>query len=82
MPQVLRDGISPSARAITPHNSTNFPEGPAAGGLYVGGAGTLTVDINGVTVAFGTVNAGTHIRVAATRVNSTGTTATLIVAAF
>ena len=50
-------------------------------GLYVGGAGNITViDMDGNSVLFTAVPAGTILPIRAARVMSTGTTATAIVA--
>jgi hypothetical protein len=67
------------AVAITPHDSTNFTEGACAA-IYVGGAGNITAIVSGAAVLFTAVPVGTVLRVRATRVNSTATTATAMVA--
>ncbi len=47
--------------------------------LYVGGAGHVTlVGLDGNTVLFSSVPAGTQLNVGFTRVNATGTAATLM----
>lgn len=67
--------------AITPHDSTNFTRGPCTA-IYVGGAGIVqAVDWNDAVVAF-TVVAGQTLNIVAKRVNSTSTTATLLVALY
>lgn len=73
------------AAAVTPSNTTDIPS--VTGGtnngcvLYVGGYGDLTVDtVGGDTVTFVGVNGGTFFPVQVTRVYSTGTSATGIVA--
>lgn len=78
----LRSGVASGARVITPSNATNFPEGKASGGLYIGGAGNVSVETSSGTCVFTAVAAGTRLPIAATRVNATGTTATPIVALF
>lgn len=66
--------------AVTPHDSTVMP---LCRGLYIGGAGAVTVLNNeGVAVTFAAVPVGTTLQIATTRVNSTGTTATNIVALY
>lgn len=70
------------AEAVTPHDSTGFTNGTARG-LYVGGAGNVTLlTAAGTTVVFSSVPAGTVLPVSCKRVNSTGTTATLMTAIF
>ena len=68
-----------NAAAVTPDSGVVLPAPAAA--LYVGGAGSVTVITpNGQVATFANVPAGTTLRVRATRVMSTGTTATQIVA--
>ena len=63
---------------VTPNDSTDLTN-PATRGLWVGGAGTVKIDaVGGGTVTFTAVAAGTWLKVAAKRVYSTGTSATLI----
>lgn len=64
--------------AITPSDSTSFSFGYTRG-IYVGGAGNLSVEMANGTVVFYSVNAGTVLPLRVTRVNSTGTTATNLV---
>jgi len=72
-------GIAVDSFEVTPHNSTSYVQGEARY-LYVGGAGVVKlVKIDGVEVSY-TVPAGAYILCASIRVNSTGTTATGIVA--
>lgn len=73
------------AAAVTPSNTTDIPSitGGTNNGcvLYIGGYGDLTVDtVGGDTVTFVGVNGGTFFPVQVTRVYSTGTSATGIVA--
>lgn len=87
------DNLSPvvMAQAVTPSDSTDLQY--TTRGLYVGGAGNVTVDmygplnpngpdrsLNPVTVTFTGVTAGSILPIACRRVRSTGTTATGIVA--
>jgi hypothetical protein len=64
------------ADAITPSDSAN--QGPFRA-LYVGGAGDVTlVTLGGNARLFSAVPAGTQLMVGCSRVNATGTTATLM----
>lgn len=68
-------------KSVTPHDSTNLPGAPI--GFYVGGAGNVAlVGADDVAVTFTAVPAGTILPCGAKRVNSTNTTATLIVALY
>lgn len=63
--------------AVTPNDTTVIPH---TAGLYVGGAGNLTViGPNGATVVFEAVAAGTVLEIEVITVKATGTTATFIV---
>lgn len=67
-------------RAVTPSDTVNIQGGPARR-LYIGGAGDVTaINENGTAVLFKAVPVGTQLNISAVRVNSTGTTATYIVA--
>ena len=67
------------AASVTPSDSTDLTNVTRA--LYVGGAGALVIITQGGdTVTFAAVPAGTTIPVCASRVKSTGTAATSIVA--
>ena len=67
------------AAAVTPSDSVDLTNAAAA--LWVGGAGNVNVDtVDGATVLFSGVAAGTLLPVRVKRVRSTSTTATLIVA--
>ena len=73
------DGPARNAAAVTPNDSTDLPN--AARGLFVGGAGNLSVIMaGGQTVTLTGVAAGQVYPSYVTRVRSTGTTATNIVA--
>lgn len=62
---------------ITPHDSTNLPAG--CRGIYVGGAGNVVlVGDDGVAKTFTAVPVGTFMPCGPIRVNSTNTTATLL----
>lgn len=70
-------GPALGSRAITPSNSVALPGGPARA-LYVTATGDVSfLDMEGNTVALTAVPAFTTIPIAAVRVNSTGTTATV-----
>lgn len=65
------------AFAITPSNTVDLTR--AARSLYVGGAGDVAlITLDGTTITFSGLSAGTVLPVGATRVLATGTTATLI----
>lgn len=69
-------GIPSSAFTITPSDTTKI----SAAGLFIGGAGTVTVEPEaqpGTTVQF-TAPAGGEIKLRVTKVMATGTSATLI----
>ena len=68
------------ARTIVTSNSTNIAP---TRGLYVGTAGDVTVDMAyGTTVAFVSVQAGTILPIQVTRIYSTGTSASNMVALY
>lgn len=69
------------AIAVTPSDATSFTSG-ACKGIYVGGAGNITAIVGGVAVLFTAVPVGAILPIAATRVNSTATTATAMVALY
>lgn len=65
----------------TPSNSVDMSAMCRA--IWVGGSGNLTaVMSNGDAVLFSGILAGTLLPIRATRVNSTGTTATLLIALY
>lgn len=65
------------AFVVVPSNTANLTD--SARSLWVGGAGTLKVDmLNGNTVTFSGILAGTLLPIQVKRVYSTGTSATLI----
>lgn len=69
------------AAAVAPSDTNDLAA--VTRGLYVGGAGALTViTAAGNTVAFAAVPAGTTIRIRVSRVKLTGTAATSIVALY
>lgn len=69
------------AEVITKSDSVNFSK--LSRGIYVGGAGDVAVVFrDGTVVTFSSVPAGFLLPVQAIRVNSTNTTATLMVALY
>lgn len=65
--------------AVTPSNSTNFTYFPR--GIYVGVSGdVVAVDMDSNAVTFKAVPAGAVLPIRPKRINSTGTTATDLVA--
>ena len=69
------------AVAVTPSDSANIPT--AARALYIGAAGNAAVVLtDGSVVSFVGLQAGSILPVAARRVNTTGTTASSIVALY
>ena len=72
-------GSAESINVVTPADATDLAE--VARALYVGGTGNLSVvRLDGTTVAFVGVPAGTILPIRIRGVNQTGTTATDIVA--
>lgn len=71
------------AVAITPSNSTSFTAGECDG-IWSGDAapGDITAVVSGTAVLFKSVPAGVLLPIRASRVNSTGTTATNMVALY
>lgn len=69
------------AEAVTPSDTVTY-EQPTRG-VYVGGAGNLTVDmVSGGTVTFIGLGAGSLLPIQAVRVYETDTTATSIIALY
>lgn len=73
--------VYPFAVAITAHDSTNITKGPCDA-IYVGGAGVVAAVLADDSVVNFTCLAGSILPVRAKRVNSTNTTATLMVALY
>lgn len=70
---------------LTKHDTNDIPlvnnKGPRA--LYIGGTGNITVlDQDGVSCLISTIPAGSILPIRPTRLMSTGTTATTIVALY
>lgn len=70
------------AVAITPSDSADISGGQLTRGIYVGGAGNIVAIVGGNAVTFTGAIAGTVLPIRCTRVNSTNTTATALVALF
>ncbi|MGI9486184.1 MAG: spike base protein, RCAP_Rcc01079 family [Geminicoccaceae bacterium] len=69
-----------SASSVTPNDSTVLER---TKGVWVGGSGDMSVVMhNGNTVTFAGIVAGSLLPIAVSRIRSTGTTATAIVALF
>jgi hypothetical protein len=80
-PRTVRDPAR-DAKAVTPSNTANLPDGVCAG-LWVGGLGNVRVlTREGTDVTFTAVAAGTHLPVQVQRVFATSTTASLILALY
>src|SRR5262245_51351933 len=74
-------GPSRTVVTVTPSDTVKLPTG--CRGIYVGGAGNVTlVDGFGTVQTFTGVTAGSTLPVAALRINSTNTTATLMKALY
>lgn len=81
MASSMVDAPASSAVAVTPSDSTNFAFEAKA--LFVGTAGNVVVVMrDGVACTFTNVQAGQILPVRCTRVNSTNTTASNIVALY
>lgn len=73
------DGPARNAAAVTPSDGTDLAT--AARGLWVGGAGNIALTmVGGQDVTFTGVPAGTILPICVSRVKSTSTTATTILA--
>jgi len=70
------------AMGITPSDSADINGGQLTRGIYVGGAGNIVAIIGGNPVTFFSAVAGSVLPIRCTRVNSTSTTATNLVALF
>lgn len=68
------------AAAVTPDDAVNFTQGKTRA-LYVGVAGDVTAIVGGIAVLFKAMPVGVHW-IGVTRVNSTATTATNMVALY
>jgi hypothetical protein len=83
VPQTQQQSVpATDGEAVTPHNSTNMTNVSRA--LWVGGAGNITAVMHpsGTVLLFSGIAAGTLLPIRVSRVNSTGTTATLITAIY
>lgn len=80
---MARDRTSQWGAAVTPSDTTDLPA--LTFGVYVGGAGNLTVDfadVNAKGILLAGVPAGSILPIQVVRVRQTGTTATNIVALY
>lgn len=68
------------ASAVTPHDTNTLAYYTRA--LYIGGAGNVAVVMNGVTIVFSGLPAGTILPIRTDVVKATSTTATNIVALY
>lgn len=68
------------AVAVTPSDATDFSQGKTRA-LYVGVAGDVVAIVGGVAITFKAMPVGIH-NIGCTRVNSTSTTATNMVALY
>jgi hypothetical protein len=80
-----QDGLTSPAEngvAVTPNDGTDLTNATRA--LWIGGAGNISVDMVGgqTAVVYSGIAAGTWMPLRVTRVRSTSTTATLIVAVY
>jgi hypothetical protein len=69
--------VALNCAAVTPSDSTDLPT-RATGGLWVVATGNVVMIVGGTTVTLTGVAANTHIPLGASRVKSTGTSATLL----
>lgn len=70
------------ALAITPSDSTDIADGQLTRGIYVGVAGDIVAVIGDNAITFKNAVAGSVIPIRCSRINSTSTTATDLVALF
>lgn len=81
MAEFVSSGAYNRAVAVTPSDSVNFTD--VCRGIYVGGAGAVVVVwADDTTSTFSAVPVGTVLNVKAKRINSTSTTATLMLALY
>lgn len=71
-----------TAVSITTSDTTDIRGGQLTRGIYVGGGGNLSVEMDNGTVVFVGVVAGAVYPIRVRRVNSTNTTATNLIALF
>ncbi len=71
-------GVALDAKAVTPNNSTDLPDGPARGLLVTVAGNVSFITAGGTTHNLTNVPAWTQLPIAASRVRSTGTTATVL----
>lgn len=83
MPSAVEDQGAKRLRAVTPSDTVNLAVGVTRA-LWVGGVGDIAIlaEDDTVVVTLSAVPAGTLLPIRTRRVNSTNTTATLIVALY
>lgn len=74
-------GMYAQAVAVTPSDTVNFARGLCRA-IYVGGAGNFVAIVDGAAITFNGALAGNIYPIQATRINSTNTTATNLVALY
>jgi hypothetical protein len=67
--------------AVTPSDTVDFAEGVCRA-LYIGTGGAVVAVVNGTAVTFANTQSGSVVPIQASRVNSTSTTASDIVALY
>jgi len=72
------DAPASNAVAITPHDSTDLSN--TTRGVFVGVGGVVVAVVNGAAVTFTGAASGSILPIRCTRINSTSTTATNMVA--
>lgn len=71
-------GPASDAKAVTPSDSTDLPNGIARSLLVIAAGNVSFITAKGTTQTYSSVPAYTVIPVAASRVRATGTTATVV----
>jgi len=66
--------------AVAPNDGTDLPTRPRA--IYVGGTGDIVATMGGADLTFKAVPVGAWLWISPTRIKSTGTTATLMLALY
>lgn len=77
----ISTGVDFQGDAVTPNDSTDLPGGPCHA-IYSTGAGNLSINLAAGGTGTLTVLAGSIVRVNASRIKATGTTATGIYALY
>lgn len=74
-------GSAAAVVAVTPSDTVDFAEGVCRA-LYIGTGGAVVAVVNGTAVTFANTQSGSVVPIQASRVNSTSTTASDIVALY